>query len=221
MIEFTSVTKTYRNSWNALTGINLRIEKGEFIFILGATGAGKTTLLRLIYRDELPTVGRISVLGFNLMKISMKEVPNLRRQIGVVFQDFKLLQERTAYDNLDFVLRVIKSPTQKTDIPKKIEATMKRLGIFHKKDLYPYELSGGEQQKISIARALVKDPEILLADEPTGNIDPKGAEEIFQILKEINYQGTTVIVATHNLELANRFKKRTILLESGRIVNDS
>uniref|UniRef100_A0A7C6EB70 Cell division ATP-binding protein FtsE n=1 Tax=candidate division WOR-3 bacterium TaxID=2052148 RepID=A0A7C6EB70_UNCW3 len=218
MIEFIGVSKTYSNNWTALTNINLKIEKGEFVFVTGPTGAGKTTLLRLIYREELPSVGVVNVLGQNLASLRPKDIPNLRRQIGVVFQDFKLLYERTAYENLEFVLRVIGTP--KAVIKKKIADTMDRLGIWPKKDSYPFELSGGEQQKVSLARALVKDPSILLADEPTGNIDPEGASEILAIFKELNYQGTTVIMATHNTELAQLSRKRRIGLEKGKVFFD-
>ncbi len=218
MIEFVGVSKTYENDWTALSEIDIKIDKGEFVFITGPTGAGKTTLLRLIYREELPTIGAITVLGYNLKNLKLKEVPALRRQIGIVFQDFKLLFERTAYENLEFSLQVIGIP--KAVIKKKITETMERLGIWHKRDAYPFELSGGEQQKVSLARALVKDPMILLADEPTGNIDPEGSDEILNIFRELNYQGTTVIMATHNTKLAKVSRKRSIRLEKGKIILD-
>ncbi|MEO0113995.1 MAG: cell division ATP-binding protein FtsE [candidate division WOR-3 bacterium] len=218
MIEFIGVTKTYGNNWTALNQINLKIEKGEFVFVTGPTGAGKTTLLRLIYREELPTVGVVNVLGYNVASLRPNDIPNLRRQIGIVFQDFKLLNERTVYENLEFALRVIGTP--RAVIKKKIADTLDRLAIWHKKDHYPFELSGGEQQKVSLARALVKDPTILLADEPTGNIDPEGAAEILTIFKELNYQGTTVVMATHNTELAQNSRKRRIALEKGKIFFD-
>ena len=218
MIEFVGVSKTYENDWTALAEIDIKIDKGEFVFVTGPTGAGKTTLLRLIYREELPTIGAIMVLGNNLKNLKQKEVPALRRQIGIVFQDFKLLFERTAYENLEFSLQVIGIP--KAIIKKKIAETMERLSIWHKRDAYPFELSGGEQQKVSLARALVKDPMILLADEPTGNIDPDGSDEILNIFRELNYQGTTVIMATHNNKLAKVSRKRSIRLEKGKIVSD-
>ena len=218
MIEFVGVSKVYGNSWTALSEINLKIDKGEFVFITGPTGAGKTTLLRLIYREELPTAGNVTILGYNLVSLPHNEIPNLRRQIGIVFQDFKLLYERTAYENLEFSLRVIGIP--KPVIKKKIADTMDRLGIWHKRDNYPYELSGGEQQKVSLARGLVKDPMILLADEPTGNIDPEGSAEILNIFKELNYQGTTVIMATHDTKLPKTLRKRNIKLEKGKIISD-
>ena len=218
MIEFVGVSKTYENAWTALSEIDIKIDKGEFVFVTGPTGAGKTTLLRLIYREELPTIGAVTVLGYNLKNLKLKEVPALRRQIGIVFQDFKLLFERTAYENLEFSLLVIGVP--KAVIKKKIADTMDQLGIWHKRDAYPFELSGGEQQKVSLARALVKDPMILLADEPTGNIDPEGSDEILNIFRELNYQGTTVIMATHNTKLAKASRKRSIRLEKGKIILD-
>ncbi len=218
MIEFIGVSKTYANAWTALTEIDIKIDTGEFVFVTGPTGAGKTTLLRLIYREELPTAGAITILGHHLTSMRTKEIPSLRRQIGIVFQDFKLLYERTAYENLEFSLRVIDTP--KPVIKKKIADTMDRLGIWHKRDNYPYELSGGEQQKVSLARGLVKDPMILLADEPTGNIDPEGSEEILNIFKELNYQGTTVIMATHNTKLAKTLRRRNIKLDKGKIISD-
>lgn len=218
MIEFDEVSKVYGNSWTALSEINLKIDKGEFVFITGPTGAGKTTLLRLIYREELPTTGNVTILGYNLVSLPHNEIPNLRRQIGIVFQDFKLLYERTAYENLEFSLRVIGIP--KPVIKKKIADTMDRLGIWPKRDNYPYELSGGEQQKVSLARGLVKDPMILLADEPTGNIDPEGSAEILNIFKELNYQGTTVIMATHDTKLPKTLRKRNIKLDKGKIISD-
>ncbi|MEO0107742.1 MAG: cell division ATP-binding protein FtsE [candidate division WOR-3 bacterium] len=219
MIEFENVSKTYQRSWQALVDVSMKFERGEFAFIIGPTGAGKTTLLRLVYRDELPTSGRITVMGYDLTRMPKKDVPELRRHIGVIFQDFKLLMDRTVYENLEFVLRVIGTPT--SEIPQQVESTMIRVGILHKRDAYPHQLSGGEQQKVSIARALVKNPDILLADEPTGNIDPKGALEVLDILKEINYQGTTVIMATHDISRATQARKRFVLVENGRVKTDA
>ena len=219
MIEFESVNKTYAESWHALVDVSMKFDRGEFAFIIGPTGAGKTTLLRLMYREELPTSGRINIMGFDLVRMPKTDVPELRRHIGVVFQDFKLLMDRTVYDNLEFVLRVIGTPSG--EIAQQVENTMIRVGILHKRDSYPHQLSGGEQQKVSIARALVKNPDILLADEPTGNIDPKGALEVLDILKEINYQGTTVIMATHDISRATQARKRFVLVENGRVKTDA
>ncbi|OYD15905.1 hypothetical protein CH330_04425 [candidate division WOR-3 bacterium JGI_Cruoil_03_51_56] len=219
IVELTGVSKLYQHSWPALTDISMQIEKGDFVFILGATGAGKTTLLRLLYRADLPDSGEIRALGYDLNHIARKDISSLRKRIGVIFQDFKLLAERTAYENLEFVLRSI---GMKSDlIPVKIQETMTQIGILHRKDAYPHELSGGEQQKISIARALVKEPELLLADEPTGNIDPKGSADILNILKDVNYQGTTVIMCTHDAEIAMGSRRRCITLDAGRIVRDA
>ncbi|MGC8797346.1 MAG: cell division ATP-binding protein FtsE [candidate division WOR-3 bacterium] len=217
-VELTGVFKYYQGDWPALTDISLTVYPGDFLFLLGATGAGKTTLLRLLYRQELPDAGSIKVLGYDLLAIKPREIPLLRRKLGVIFQDFKLLSDRTVYENLEFVLRAIN--TQPDMIPAKIQETLNQLGLVHKKNSYPYELSGGEQQKVSIARALVKSPDIILADEPTGNIDPKAADDILNILKDINYQGTTVIMATHDAELAERSRRRRVTLDAGRIVSD-
>jgi cell division transport system ATP-binding protein len=217
-VEFVGVSRLYQHSWPALTDITLTIEKGDFVFILGTTGAGKTTLLRLLYRQDLPESGDVKVLGYDLRKMPPSEVPHLRKRIGIIFQDFKLLAERTVYENLEFVLRVI--GTDPKAIPGRIQETLTRLGLIHKKDSYPHQLSGGEQQKTSIARALVKEPEILLADEPTGNIDPRAAADILNILKDINYQGATVLMATHDADLAERTRRRRVTLDAGRIVRD-
>jgi cell division transport system ATP-binding protein len=217
-VEFVGVSRLYQHSWPALTDITLTIEKGDFVFILGTTGAGKTTLLRLLYRQDLPESGEVKVLGYDLRKMPPSEIPHLRKRIGIIFQDFKLLAERTVYENLEFVLRVI--GTDPKAIPGRIQETLTRLGLVHKKDSYPHQLSGGEQQKTSIARALVKEPEILLADEPTGNIDPRAAADILNILKDINYQGATVLMATHDADLAERTRRRRVTLDAGRIVRD-
>lgn len=218
VIELTGVFKYFQGEWPALTDINLTVYQGDFLFLLGATGAGKTTLLRLLYRHELPDAGTIKLLGYDLALIKENEIPNLRRRLGIIFQDFKLLSDRTVYENLEFVLRAIN--TQTDMIPAKIQETLAQLGLVHKKNSYPHELSGGEQQKVSIARALVKSPDIILADEPTGNIDPKASDDILNILKDINYHGTTVIMATHDAEIAERARRRRITLDAGRIVRD-
>jgi cell division transport system ATP-binding protein len=217
-LQLAGVSKLYQSSWPALTDVSLTVDKGGFVFILGTTGAGKTTLLRLLNRQDVPDSGEINVLGFDLNAMTPGEVPALRRRIGIVFQDFRLLAERTVYENLEFVLRVI--GTDPEVIPERIQQTLNRLELVHKKDSYPHQLSGGEQQKTSLARALVKEPDILLADEPTGNIDPKAAAGILDILKDINYQGTTVLMATHDADLAERTRRRRVTLDAGRIVRD-
>ncbi len=218
VIELTGLFKYYQGDWPALTDINLTVYPGDFLFLLGATGAGKTTLLRLLYRHELPDAGLIKVLGYDLLSMRSHQISQLRRRIGIIFQDFKLLWDRTVYENLEFVLQAIN--TQRDIIPAKIQETLNQLGIAHKRNSFPYELSGGEQQKVSIARALVKSPDLILADEPTGNIDPKASDDILNILKDINYHGTTVIMATHDSELAERSRRRRITLDAGRIIRD-
>jgi len=218
MIEFDNVAKTYQNKWTALANVSFKVEKGEFLFITGPTGAGKTTILKLIYAEELPTIGRVVVNNKIVNTIKKKEIPLYRRNIGIIFQDFKLLSDRTVYENLEFVLKAI--DYKGDEIREKIIKTLTRLGLVHKKDCYPYQLSGGEQQKVAIARALVKDPEIILADEPTGNIDEEASREIINIFKEINLLGATVIMATHHQELPQILKKRRLHIVAGKIVYD-
>jgi cell division transport system ATP-binding protein len=217
-IEVNDVSRVYGGTWPALTDISFRVERGDFVFILGATGSGKTTLLRLLYGADRADAGSIRVLGHDLDNIKANELPRLRKRIGIVFQDFKLLADRTAYENLEFVLRAV--GTHPDLVPGRIQETMTQLGIIHRRDAYPRELSGGEQQKTSIARAFVKEPELLLADEPTGNIDPKGSADILNTLKDINYRGTTVIMATHDADLALGSRRRCVTLDAGRVVRD-
>ncbi len=219
MIEFRDVYMVYEKNWYALQGINLRIEKGEFVYVVGPSGAGKSTLLRLIYMDLFPTAGEVVVAGYSSSRIKPKEIPYLRRKIGVIFQDFKLLKDKNVYENVAFALEVIGTPRRK--IKEKVLKVLAEVGISHKRHAFPYQLSGGEQQKVAIARALVRDPFILLADEPTGNIDPEGTREILELLKNINTSGTAVIMATHELSLIERFPRRLIRLEQGRIVEDT
>ena len=218
MISFDKVSKVYQKDWIALQDITFNIDKGEFTFICGATGAGKTTLLKMIYKDEEPTHGTIKVLNQNLKDVKKKEIPVFRRKIGVVFQDFKLLQDRTLEENVAFSLEVTDTPAR--DVRKKLMEILTYLRLSHKKYAYPYQLSGGEQQKVAIARALVRDPYILLADEPTGNLDAKSSEEITNILEDINYKGTTVIMATHSVSLVKKMKKRMLRIEDCRLVKD-
>jgi cell division transport system ATP-binding protein len=218
MISFDKVSKIYQKDWIALQDISFEIEKGEFVFVCGSTGAGKTTLLKLIYKDEDPTRGSIKVLNQNLKDIRKKEIPKFRRKIGVVFQDFKLLQDRTLEENVAFSLEV--TDTASREIRKKLMETLTYLRLSHKKYAFPYQLSGGEQQKVAIARALVRDPYILLADEPTGNLDAKSSEEITNILLDINYKGTTVLMATHSISLVKKMKKRMLRIEDCRLTQD-
>jgi len=218
VIELAGVSRYYDGDWPALTDVNLTVHRGDFLFLLGATGAGKTTLLRLLYRHDVPDAGELRVLDYELNALSERDIPRLRRRLGVIFQDFKLLQDRTVYENLEFVLMAM--DVQPDTIAPRIHEVLVRLGLVHKRDCYPLQLSGGEQQKASIARALVKSPDILLADEPTGNIDPKASDDILNILKDVNYQGTTVVMATHDAALAERTRRRRVTLDAGRIVRD-
>ncbi len=218
MITFDNVTKVYQKDWVALQDISFFIEKGEFVFINGKTGAGKSTLLKMIYKDEEPSKGTIKVLDQNLRLLKKKNIPKLRRKIGVIFQDFKLLQDRTLEENVAFALEV--TNTQPRDLRKQMLEILTYLRLSHKKFSFPYQLSGGEQQKVAIARALVRDPYILLADEPTGNLDEKSSQEIIDVLLDINYKGTTVLMATHNLKLIKKVKKRMLRIENGKLASD-
>jgi cell division transport system ATP-binding protein len=219
MISLDKVTKTYQRNWVALDDVSIEIAKGEFVFITGPTGAGKSTLLKLIYKDEDPTKGTIKVLDQNLRFLKHKDIPRYRRKIGVIFQDFKLLPDRTLEENVAFALEVIDTPPR--DLKKKLMDILTYLRLSHKRYFYPYQLSGGEQQKIAIARALVRDPYILLADEPTGNLDVKSSHDILDILLDINYKGTTVLMATHNQNLIKRTKKRVLRIDEGKLVEQS
>lgn len=218
MISFENVTKVYQKDWVALQDISFFIEKGEFVFINGPTGAGKSTLLKLIYKEEEPTKGTIKVLDQNLRFIKKKQIPKFRRKIGVIFQDFKLLQDRTLEENVAFALEVTDTPPR--DMRKKMMEILTYLRLSHKKFSFPYQLSGGEQQKVSIARALVRDPYILLADEPTGNLDAKSSQEIVDVLLDINCKGTTVLMATHDLKLVKKVKKRMLRIENAQLFTE-
>jgi len=212
------VTMEYPRGGVALQNINVHLDRGEFVFLTGPSGAGKSTFLRLIYRELLPTRGRVIVDGQNLLRLHRRQVPFLRRKIGVVFQDFKLLPDRTVYDNVAFALVVTEAPPR--EIRRRVPEVLKLVGLEHKQRAYPHELSGGEQQRVAIARAIVNKPRIVLADEPTGNLDPDTAWEIMQLLLAVNRWGATVVVATHNEALVNALRQRVITLRSGRIVKD-
>jgi len=218
MIQFFHVTKAFAKDLEALSDVNLHIQKGEFAFIVGPSGAGKTTLLRLIFRDELPTSGQILVNGRNVVKLPARAIPQLRRSIGVIFQDFKLLKDRTVADNLALVYRVLGIPSAAGK--RKLASVLKMVGLTHKAQALPYKLSGGEQQRVAIARALMNDPLLLLADEPTGNLDVDLKAEIMQLLREINMRGTTVVVATHDMEMVRDMGRRTIVLKAGEIAEE-
>jgi cell division transport system ATP-binding protein len=221
MIELQGVWKTFSVGpvkVPALSDVSFRIARGEFIVLTGASGAGKTTLLRLLYREEIPTEGDIQVLGKNLAEISRSEVAALRRSIGVVFQDAKLLPTRTVYENIAFVLRVTGTP--RGEITARVFDALRAVGLSSRAQAYPPQLSQGEAQRAALARAIVRRPTLLIADEPTGNLDDAMAAEIHEVIKDISVSGTTVLLATHQLRLAARLKRRTLVLEGGRLVKD-
>jgi len=218
MIQFFHVGKTYTRDVEALVDINLHVQKGEFIFIAGPSGAGKTTLLRLIFCDEIPTSGQILVNGRNVVKLPKRAIPHLRRSIGVIFQDFKLLRDRSISDNLALVYRVLGIPPAAGK--RKVANLLRVVGLSHKAQMTPYKLSGGEQQRVAIARALMNDPALLLADEPTGNLDVDLAADVMQLLGNIHARGTTVLVATHDMDMVREMGRRTIVLKGGRIVEE-
>ena len=218
MIEFRNVTKYYNNGVLALEDISFKIEKGGFTFVVGPTGMGKSTLLKLIYREELPTKGEVFVGGVNVARLKPHQVALLRRRLGIVFQDFKLLPNRTVYENVAFALEVI-GLTRK-EIRTRVGRVLDIVGLLHKSNCYPMELSGGEQQRTSIARALVNNPPIFIADEPTGNLDMATSWEIIDFLKRINIRGTTIIMATHNKEIVDSMRQRVIALYKGRVAKD-
>ena len=218
MIQFFHVGKTYTRDLEALVDINLHIQKGEFVFIAGPSGAGKTTLLRLIFRDEIPTSGQILVNGRNVVKLPRRAIPHLRRSIGVIFQDFKLLRDRSISDNLALVYRVLGIPPAAGK--RKVANLLRVVGLSHKAQMTPYKLSGGEQQRVAIARSLMNDPVLLLADEPTGDLDVDLAADVMQLLSNIHARGTTVLVATHDMDMVREMGRRTIVLKGGRIVEE-
>lgn len=218
MIKMKGVYKTYPNGVPALNGIDLHIGVGEFVYIVGPSGAGKSTFIRLIYREEVPTKGEIFIKDMKVNEMKDKEIPFLRREIGVVFQDFKLLPKLTVYENVAFALEVIEESPKV--IRERVMEVLDLVGLKNKARSIPDELSGGEQQRVSIARAIANQPKILIADEPTGNLDPETSWSIMRILEEINNRGTTIIMATHSKEIVNTIKKRVIAIENGVIVRD-
>ncbi len=218
LIVMQGVNKRYKNGVNAIQDLNLTIEKGEFVFVIGSTGCGKSTLIKMLYREEKPTKGKIIVGGLNVAKLRNSKVYKLRRKIGVVFQDFKLLPKSTVFENVAFALEVLGLP--KDEIYHKVIKVLELVGLKHKAKNYPNQLSGGEQQRVAIARAIVNGPKILICDEPTGNLDENTSMEIMTVLEEINKLGTTIIMVTHDRTIVKKLKKRTILLDSGRILKD-
>ena len=218
MIEFNNVSKKYDNGTAALKDINIKIEKGEFVFVVGSSGAGKSTFLKLMMREEVPSSGTITVDGTVLNTIKKRDIPKFRRKLGIVFQDFRLIPSMTVYENIAFVLRVIDAPT--SYIKKRVAYVIDLVGLQDKAKNYPNELSGGEMQRVAIARALVNDPQLIIADEPTGNIDPELSYEIVDLLREINECGTTILMVTHEHSLVRYFGGRIITIQQGRIVFD-
>mgnify|MGYP003900454571 CR=1 FL=1 len=218
VIKFKNVTKRYDNGTVALKNVDISIEKGEFVFIIGASGSGKSTFMKLTMREEVATKGEIYVNGYQLSAMSRKNVPYLRRSIGIVFQDFRLLPEKTVYENVAFAMRITEA--QSKDIKRQVPTVLTLVGLNKKANMYPRQLSGGEQQRVALARALVNKPALLIADEPTGNLDPDTSWEIMKLLEEINQRGTTVVVATHDKSIVDRMKKRVIELDNGVVLRD-
>lgn len=220
MIEFINVSKTYEdNDTNAINGIDLKIDDGEFVFIVGSSGAGKSTLLKLIMREQIPTTGDIVIDGQIINKLKRREVPYFRRKMGMVYQDFRLIDKMNVFDNVAFAMRVIGKSS--SDINDRVKHILKHVGLEHKLKERPSQLSGGEQQRVSLARALVNNPKIIIADEPTANVDAEMSKEIISLLKKISDDGTTVVVVTHDKELVKQFADRIIEIEKGKIVSDT
>lgn len=219
MIQFHNVSKVYDTGTHALRDVTVKIDKGEFVFLVGPSGAGKTTFLRLLFREELPTRGQILIAGRSLGRLQRREVPLLRRKIGVVFQDFRLIEQRTVFENVAFAMEVLERPRR--EIEQKVPLVLRQVGLQSKMRAFPRQLSGGEQQRVAIARAIINTPPILVADEPTGNLDLDTSWEIVDLLVDINKRGTTVIMATHNREIVNKLRRRVVMLGEGRIVQDT
>lgn len=218
MIQFTGVSKKYDNGTHALKDINLTIDKGEFVFVVGSSGAGKSTFLKLMMREEVPSTGCIVVDGTDLTKIKKRDIPKFRRRLGIVFQDFRLIPNMTVFDNVAFAMRVI--GTKEKKIRRRVPYVLSLMGLNEKARNYPQELSGGEQQRVALARALANNAEIIIADEPTGNVDPQMSYEIVELLMRLNETGTTVIMVTHEHSLVRCFDKRVIILDKGTVVSD-
>ncbi|AEZ62633.1 cell-division ATP-binding protein FtsE [Streptococcus infantarius subsp. infantarius] len=218
LIEMKGVTKKYHRSTTALRDINVSINPGEFVYIVGPSGAGKSSFIKLLYREEKVSAGTLKVGEFNLTKMKKRQIPILRRSIGVVFQDYKLLPKKTVFENVAYAMQVIGEKPR--EIKKRVPEVLELVGLKHKMRSFPDQLSGGEQQRVAIARAIVNNPKVLIADEPTGNLDPEISWEIMQLLERINLQGTTVLMATHNKQIVDNLRHRVIAIEEGRIVRD-
>lgn len=219
MIRLTDVIKEYPNGTRALNGLNLEIKDGEFVFMVGPSGSGKSTVIKLLTGEVVPTEGRVMVNGFSLTNIAEWQVPFMRRTLGIIFQDFRLIEKKTVYDNMLFAMRVVGATPK--EVKKRIPYVLRLVGLENKQSRLPNELSGGEQQRVAIARALVNNPSTIIADEPTGNLDPARSLEIMTLLKRINELGTTVLVVTHEKDLVNRFDERVVMLDRGRVISDA
>ena len=218
MIRLIDVYKEYDNGTKALKGVNLRIDDGEFVFLVGPSGSGKSTVIKLITGEIAATQGRLMVNGYNLNNIAPRQIPYMRRTLGIIFQDFRLIEKKTVYENLSFAMRAIGASPR--EVRRRIPYVLQLVGLEQKSDRYPGQLSGGEQQRVAIARALVNNPSMIIADEPTGNLDPERSLEIMMLLEKINELGTTMLVVTHEKALVDRFAKRVITIEGGRIISD-
>ena len=218
MLIMSDVSKVYPGGSMALQDVNVHMEPGEFVFVVGPSGAGKSTFIKMLFREVLPTTGSIFVNGVDILSLTPKEIPFLRRQLGIIFQDYRLLPDRTVFENVAFAMQVIEAPHRK--IKRQVMNVLDLVGLRHRANAYPNELSGGEQQRIAIARAIVNDPVFVIADEPTGNLDPETSWDIMEIFKEINATGTTIVMATHDKEVVDAMGKRVIAIEKGRIVRD-
>ena len=218
VLKMTDVSKVYPGGSVALQNVDIHIEPGEFVFVVGPSGAGKSTFIKMLFREVLPSTGSIFVNGVDILSLTPKEIPYMRRQLGIIFQDYRLLPDRTVYENVAFAMEVIETPRRK--IKRRVLNVLDLVGLRHRADAYPNELSGGEQQRIAIARAIVNDPIMVIADEPTGNLDPETSWDIMEIFKEINAEGTTIVMATHDKEIVDAMGKRVIAIEDGNIVRD-
>ena len=219
MIRLKDVEMEYPNGTRAIRGISTTIEDGEFVFLVGPSGSGKSTIIKMLTGEEIPTAGRIMINGFSVNNIAERQIPMMRRTLGIIFQDFRLIEKKTVYENLEFVVRAVGMPMK--EIKNRIAYVLLLVGLEQKAESYPNELSGGEQQRVAIARALVNNPSTIIADEPTGNLDPERSMEIMTLLVKINQLGTTVLVVTHEKDLVNKFGKRVITIDKGCIINDS
>ena len=218
MIEFKNVSKVYNNNVKALSDVNIHINKGDFVFLVGPSGAGKSTFIKMLLKEVTPTTGDIIVAGEDLSTITRKRTPYYRRKIGMVFQDFRLIPDLNVYENVAFAMRVVEASQR--EIRRRVPMVLSLVGLSHKYKMFPNELSGGEQQRVSLARAIVNNPAVLIADEPTGNLDPETANEIMELLEDINRAGTTILMATHAKDIVDNMQKRVIAIDKGMVVRD-